>query len=151
MQGIIVSDTSSLILLNKINRLGIIKSLFGKIYITPTIEKELNIDLPDFIKIQSPKNQTSQKILELHLDPGEASVITLAIENKESLLIIDELKGRLEAKALDIKITGIIGIVLLAKERGIIKSVSEILDEIEQTDFRISKSIMDEAKRMAGE
>lgn len=151
MQGIIVSDTSSLILLEKINRLDILKSLFGKISITPRVKKELNISLPGFIEVLTPKNQHSQKILESILDSGEASILALALENENSLLIIDEYKGRREAKTLGIKYTGIIGIIILAKEKGIIKSVTEVLEEIQQTDFRISESLIKEAKKKSGE
>jgi len=52
MPGIIVSDTSSLIILNKIGRLELLQSLFGQITITRIISKELNNPLPDFVNIQ---------------------------------------------------------------------------------------------------
>lgn len=151
MRRIIVSDTSSLILLHKINRLELLHSLFGKIIITKLVAKEFGETLPDYIEIKSPKNSNYQKILERVLDKGEASVIALALENSDSLLIIDELKGRREAKALGINITGILGILIASKKKGIIDSVSEILNEIKETNFRISEQLIKEVKSKCGE
>lgn len=151
MRRIIVSDTSSLILLHKINRLELLHSLFGKIIITTLVAKEFGETLPDYIEIKSPKNSNYQKILERVLDKGEASVIALALENSDSLLIIDELKERREAKALGINITGILGILIASKKKGIIDSVSEILNEIKETNFRISEQLIKEVKSKCGE
>lgn len=151
MRRIIVSDTSSLILLHKINRLELLHSLIGKIIITTLVAKEFGETLPDYIEIKSPKNSNYQKILERVLDKGEASVIALALENSDSLLIIDELKGRREAKALGINITGILGILIASKKKGIIDSVSEILNEIKETNFRISEQLIKEVKSKCGE
>ncbi len=50
MQGVIVSDTSCLILFHKIGRLDILKRVFGKIIITSVIAKEFNEQLPDLLK-----------------------------------------------------------------------------------------------------
>jgi len=67
MSGIIVSDTSSLIILNKIGRLELLQSLFGQITITRIISEEFINPLPDFINIQDPKDNNYQKILESFL------------------------------------------------------------------------------------
>ena len=151
MPGIIVSDTSSLILLNKIGRLELLQFLFGQITITRIISEEFNNPLPGFIHIQDPQDNNYQKILESFLDKGEASAIALALEIKDCLLIIDELKGRREAKALGISYTGIMGILIIAKEKNIINSVSAIIDDIQKTDFRLSQKLIEETKRRSGE
>jgi predicted nucleic acid-binding protein len=151
MPGIIVSDTSSLIVLKKIGRLEILRTLFGQITITQEVAKEFNNPLPNFISIQNPKDKNYQKILESFLDEGEASAIALAIETKECLLIIDDSKGRREARALEINYTGILGILIIAKEKNIINSVSTIIEDIQKTDFRLSQKLIEEAKRKSGE
>lgn len=58
-----------------------------------------------------------------------------------SLLIIDERKGRIRAKALGIKITGVIGIIIRAKNEGLIKSGKEKLDQLIDQGFRLSSRI----------
>lgn len=145
MQKIIVSDTSCLILLKKIGQLDLLKSLFGKIVITQEIFEEYNDILPEFIEIQNPSDTKYQHILENFLDRGEASAIALALEQEDCLLIIDELKGRKEARLLGLNITGTLGILILAKQNGLIQSFKSILLEIEKTNFRISKDILKKA------
>jgi predicted nucleic acid-binding protein len=151
MPGIIVSDTSCLILLDKLGRIGLLKSLFGRITITKIVAEEFGNVLPEFVDIENPKNKNYQKILESFLDPGEASAIALALEKEECLLIIDEFKGRREARQLGLNYTGTLGILIVAKEKGLINSVTEIIKEIGKTDFRINEKLINEVKRKSGE
>jgi predicted nucleic acid-binding protein len=151
MPGIIVSDTSCLILLDKLGRIGLLKSLFGRITITEIVADEFGKVLPEFVEIENPKNNKYQKILESFLDPGEASAIALALEKEECLLIIDEFKGRREARQLGLNYTGTLGILIVAKEKGLIISVTEIIKEIGKTDFRIDEKLINEVKRKSGE
>ncbi|HPR32339.1 MAG TPA: DUF3368 domain-containing protein [Prolixibacteraceae bacterium] len=151
MPRIIVSDTSCLILLDKLGRLGLLKLLFGEITITKIIAEEFGKALPEFIEIENPKDKNCQKILESFLDPGEASAIALALEKDESLLIIDEFKARREAKQLGLKYTGTLGILIVSKEKGFINSTTEIIKEIKGTDFRISEKLINEVIKKSGE
>ena len=66
------------------------------------------------------KDKNKQSEIERNLDKGEASSIALALEIKDSMLIIDETKGRRIAKSYNIDIIGTIGILLLADNRGLI-------------------------------
>ncbi len=151
MQGTIVSDTSCLILFDKLGRIDLLQSLFGKITITQIIADEFGKTIPDFIIIENPKNKNYQRILESFLDPGEASALALALEREKHLLIIDEFKGRREAKQLGLNYTGTFGVLIVAKEKGYINSVTEVINEIKKTDFRISDKLTDEIKRKSGE
>jgi predicted nucleic acid-binding protein len=151
MQRIIVSDTSCLILLDKIGHLGLLKSIFGKITVTKEISEEFNQDLPDFIEVQYPKDKNYQRILENSLDAGEASAIALALDYDDCLLIMDETKGRREAKSLGLKVTGTIGILIVAKEKGLIPSLKKVFDKIGKTNFRINQALLVEALKKSGE
>jgi predicted nucleic acid-binding protein len=53
MQQIIVSDTSCLILLKKINRLDLLYELFGQITITEIIADEFGSELTEYIRIEN--------------------------------------------------------------------------------------------------
>ena len=141
MQRVIISDTSCLILLDKIGELNLLNKLFGQVTVTPEIANEFRKELPDWFKIEEPINKTYQKILEASLDKGEASAIAFAIEQEDCLLIIDDLKGRKYAEQLGIKITGTLGLIIDAKLSGYITSVKPILDKIKQTDFRLSEDL----------
>ena len=151
MPGIIVSDTSCLILLDKLGRIGLLKSLYGNITVTKIVADEFGKVLPEFVNTENPENKNYQRILESFLDQGEASAIALALEKEKCLLIIDEFKGRREARQLGLNYTGTLGILIVAKEKGLINSVTEIIKEIGKTDFRVDEKLVNEVKRRSGE
>lgn len=141
MQKVIISDTSCLILLDKIGELKLLNKLFGQIIVTQEIANEFKKELPDWFTIVEPTNKTYQKILEASLDKGEASAIAFAIEQADCLLIIDDYKGRKYAEQLGIKITGTLGVIIDAKLSGHIESVRPMLDKIKKTDFRLTAEL----------
>ncbi|HEX8277838.1 MAG TPA: DUF3368 domain-containing protein [Segetibacter sp.] len=148
---IIISDTSCLIALEKINQLNILSQLFSVIWITKEIQIEFGKPLPEGFIIQKVEDDQRKKALEQIVDKGEASAIALALETNNALLIIDEKKGRKLAESLAIKIAGTLRILLLAKSRGLIPSVSHLLLQLEQHGFRFSKSIKEEVLKRSHE
>lgn len=141
MQKTIISDTSCLILLEKIGELDLLNKVFGEILITQEIADEYGLILPVWISVQNPTDKNYQKILEASVDKGEASAIALAVEMAGCLLVIDDLKGRNLTQTLGIKITGTFGTILEAKLSGTIDSVKPILAKIKHTDFRLSEKL----------
>lgn len=151
MSKIIVSDTSCLVLLNKLGLLTLLRELFGEIAITPEIEAEYGQALPSWIKIITAKDKNYQKILETKIDVGEASAIALALEQKDCLLILDDNKARKTATNLGIDYTGTLGLIIEAKEAGLLAQVKPILEQIKKTNFRISESLEKKVLKLAGE
>lgn len=146
----IIADTSCLIIYNKINRLEILQHTFADLIVTNEVAGEFG-ELPDWITIRQLGRKSQYLKLTENLGKGEASSITLALEIEDCLLIIDDRKGRKVAKELKIDIIGSLGLLIKAKEKRVIKSVKEILDLIDQTNFRISGSIKKKVLRKAGE
>ncbi len=142
MPNVIVSDTSCLILFYKIGELDLLKKLFGKLHITETVQKEFNQSIPNWIEIVEPTTDV-QKGLTSYLDKGEASAIALASELENSLLIIDEIKGRKAAKEMGISVTGSLGVLIAAKNRGHIQTVKPFIEKIQKTNFRISEELIE--------
>ncbi|MEM7109484.1 MAG: DUF3368 domain-containing protein [Bacteroidota bacterium] len=75
----------------------------------------------------------------------------MAIEQSADLTIIDDHKARLIAKKLGLKITGKLGVIIKAKEEGIIVSVKPILENLKRTNFRISDNLLKEIMRKTGD
>ncbi len=151
MQRIIISDTSCLISLDKINQLHILKALFGIVVVTDVLVEEFGKPLPDFIKIINPSPNVFHKISKMSIDKGEASAIALALENKDSLIIIDDYKARKIAEGLGLRITGTIGILIDAKTKGILASLKSVLTELSKTNFRLTDELIEKALKVAGE
>ena len=150
MPPIIVSDASCLILYSKIVDFLILKKVFKQITITESVSKEFNQPLPCWVQVRNPVGDFHLRLLN-QLDYGEATSISLASEFENSLLIIDELKGRKIAKELNINITGSLGILVAAKNKGIIDSVKPILLKVRQTNFRLSDKLIEMVLLRSGE
>ncbi|EMY71963.1 DUF3368 domain-containing protein [Leptospira vanthielii] len=144
----VISNTSCLILLSKIQQFGILKSLYNSVIITDTVKTEFGESIPDFIKVKNPKQEFSVKSLEQILDSGEASTIALALELKNSLVILDDLKARKIAKNLGLKITGTLGILAKAKTLGIIEDLEKQIDELQRKGIWISESVLNEIRKI---
>lgn len=143
MNKIIISDTSCLIALTKIEKLDLLKDLYQKIIITTTVYQEFGGSLPDWFFVTEVTDKQKQFELENLLDKGEASSIALALEIENSTLIIDETKGRKIAQSLNIDIIGTIGIILLADKKGLISDVIGTILRLVNKGFRLSDAILD--------
>ena len=92
-----------------------------------------------------------QKLSE-DLDLGEAEAISLALEVKADFLIMDELKGRKFAKEYGLRIIGILGILILAKDQNLILEVRPIMDVLRNdVGFRMSDKIYQFVLQQVGE
>ncbi len=151
MEKAVISDTSCIILLDKIGELDLLKKLFGKIIITKKIEEEYGRQIPKWFEVKNPLESTYEKIINLNIDRGEAGAIALSIELEDSLLIIDDLKGRKIVESLGIKFMGTLGIILRAKKQNIIPSVIQIIEKIKQTNFRLTEMLERKVYRDSGE
>jgi len=151
MNNIIISDTSCLIALNRIGHLNILQKIFTVIYVTQTIAAEFEEQLPSWILIKAVHNVDLVARLEIILDPGEASAISLALETENSILIIDEKKGRRIAQDFNVSIIGTLKVLLIAKNKGVIIAVKPILEQLQKHSFRFNNTVVLEVLKLAGE
>jgi predicted nucleic acid-binding protein len=150
MQEKVYVDTSALIILNKIKALGLLNKIYGNVFITNFINAELNEILPSWIIIEPAHNFEQTFLKNFNLGPGESSIIMNALEYN-GLLIIDDLKARKIATTLSLRFTGSIGILIIAKDLGLIHSVKYYLEKIQNTNFRISDALIIKALEIANE
>lgn len=126
------------------------RELLGKVgFESERIDSALN----DFIRVTElrPLDPTVKDML-IDLDEGERQAIGLASTFSEDvLLLLDDRAGRLIAEKLNISTTGLIGILLFAKEKSIIKDIVSLVNELRNRGYWISDEIADIARRLAGE
>lgn len=151
MQKTIVSDSSCIIVLEKIGELEILKKLFGQILITSEVAQEVGLQLPEWIEIRNPSDKNYQRILSASVDIGEASSIALGLELSECLLIMDDLKGRKLARQLGLAVTGTLALLVIAKKNGVVSAVKPVLEKLTRTNFRLSSELERWTLRNAGE
>jgi predicted nucleic acid-binding protein len=151
MPKVVISDTSCFIILSKIERIDLLKDVYGSIVTTKEVVEEYGESLPSWVEVINVEDKQRQKLLELHIDRGESSAISLALEIANSLLILDDYKARRVAEQLGLSYTGTIGVIVKAKLLGIIPSIKPLLNQIKLTNFRISVELEKSALIEAGE
>ena len=73
-----------------------------------------------------------------NLGDGEKEVLALGLETEDALLILDDRDARRYARALELEISGTLGLLLRAKERGILDAVQPVLDRLQALGFRLN-------------
>jgi predicted nucleic acid-binding protein len=146
-----ISNSSCLIALEVTAHLDLLRLLYQAVLIPPAVAAEWGMAIPPWLKVQSIGNQPLAQALRLQLGPGEAEAITLAVETGASRLILDDRRARRVANNLHVPITGTVGVVLRAKQRGFIPLVRPVLDAMRLAGFRLSDLLYQQALQLAGE
>jgi predicted nucleic acid-binding protein len=157
---IIISDTTCIIVLSKTNNLNILEKMYKNVYITPDVLDEFreksNEKLPEWIILKEPKNK--EKIAEIRnetgLGKGECSSIVLGCENiSSSTIIIDDDNARKYAQSLELNVLGTCGVIIRAKEKGIIKCYEEgkaILDDLIKNGLWVKDNLYEKINYLLG-
>jgi len=148
---LVISDASPLIALADIKRLSLLQSLFGEVVITDIVRKEIQADLPEWIKVENNYDLDTYETLKQRLDSGEASAIALSIQTPNCLLVMDERKGRSVAQELGVEVIGLLGIVLKAKQTGLLESGETVLEELEDHGLWLSSKLKAQLIKSLGE
>ena len=153
---VVVSDSSPLIYLSKLECFDLLEQLYGEIIVPKAVWREVaerGAHLPEGENAK--RARAAGWIRVVRVDPpfvesppgeasfgaGEAEAITFA-KNNVCKLIIDELLGRQVARELGIQIVGTVGVFVEAKNQGLIESVKPLIDRLRsETNFRLSEKI----------
>ncbi len=136
-----VCNTSPLILLAKIQRLDILSRLYDEVIVPAAVLEELEAKPAKEAKqvralLQSQKfhlRKASKRALgriPADLGSGEREAIALALESKADLIILDDRQGRHAARERGLAVTGTVGLLIEAREKGLIPSVRRELDRL---------------------
>lgn len=86
------------------------------------------------------------------LQAGEIAALSLALELRADLVLMDEAEGRAAATALHLVTMGVLGILLRARQRDLIPAVTPLLDRLQhQARFWIAPSLRTAILSAAGE
>ena len=156
----IISNTTPILSLLKINKLDLLKELYEKVIIPSAVFQEIengkdkqyyqDLSLLSWIEIADINNPESRSYF-TDLDNGEAEVLILAKEQNADLVIMDEIMGRRFAKQLEFNLTGTIGILLKAKENKLINSISGLLTELTEKGTWLNPKLVSRTLKLAGE
>ena len=107
--------------------------------------------LPDFV-LRRPVLEPNQRLAGTELlGRGEAEAIKLAQQIDADLLLTDDRKARTAATDLGIKCSGVLGLIVRAKQLGRLSSVRDTLEVLEKRGgLYLSDVAKAEALRIAG-
>jgi len=158
----VVSNSSPIIHLAKIDKLYLLMEYFREIIIPDAVFQEC---IPDgkshkeielikntqWIKIEKVSNSNMVRLLLSDLDYGEANAITLANQISADLILLDDMEAREKARKIELKVTGTIGILLRAKLDGQIKSLKKNMIMLKESGFWIKDSLLQKLLAEANE
>lgn len=162
MQEIIISNSSPIIHLAKIDQLGLLRDFFGEIMIPEAVYEECmtqgkgrsevaRIKQASWLRVLPVTNQHLVKLLNSEIDRGEAEAIALALETQASWVLLDDADAREKARLYSLRITGTLGLLLRAKQLGKIASLSVMLDALCLTGFWLRAGLIHRLLVEAGE
>jgi len=156
-----VVNASPLIILAKVDQILLLKDLCEEMAIPSGVKEEidegpendsariwLKRDGKKWVRDSGPINPV---ISAWDLGQGETEVLNWAYEHPGYEAILDDKAAKNCASSVHIKVHGTIGIILLAKQEGIIEKVSPILNRLPKVGFRIHPAILAAAKKLAHE
>ena len=147
-----IADSSSLIGLHAIGRLELMQGLFDSVLVAPAVALEIRrFALPEWIRVAEPAVETSAITLPGGLGPGETETILLSLQMRPDITILDESAARAAARALGINITGVLGLLVAGKKRGLPVSVRTDVDVLRAFGFHISAKLYRDVIDLAGE
>lgn len=82
---------------------------------------------------------------------GESAVLAYALSNPGMVAIIDDGAGRRCAEMLGVPLSGTLGLVMLAKQRGVIPAARPVIAILKQHGMFLSERTIDRALALVGE
>jgi uncharacterized protein len=160
---IVVSNTTPLIGLASIQRFQLLERLFGEIHIAQAVYDEAvvagreaggarqQVLAATWIKTLPVHDRLAVDMLLGELDLGEAETIVRARELNIDWALMDEKKGRRKLAQLDMPKIGTLGILLKAKQVGLLSAVQPEIERLRRQGFSISQSVVEAVLQQAGE
>jgi predicted nucleic acid-binding protein len=163
---LVISDTSPLINLAAVGLPNLLGELFGEILVPAAVAAEFDDlrqreparfgaagSLPAYVRVvDADPGRALIVSLDRGLDQGEIEALALAIERKADLILIDERGGTRAAIRWSLRTLGVLGVLLVAKDRGFIPLVAPVLERLRRdAGFWVAAPLQAHILREAGE
>lgn len=158
--GPVVLNNTPLVALWAIGRLDLLRDLFQEVLIPQAVEAEFLAIDPSVRRKALWETSWVQSVALAHprlaltyagLDSGEAEVLALAVERDARLVVVDERKARRYAERLGLRLTGTLGLLLSAKQAGLIDSVGFWAAKLQEAGLFLRPDLVQRVLQIAGE
>jgi predicted nucleic acid-binding protein len=155
---LVVADSSPLIYLSRVGLLSLLPALFDEVVVPRAVWDEAVERRPSAPGIDAFQQAPWLRVvddpsreLDLGLDPGETAAILLAASLRADLLLIDERVGRRVAQARGLSVRGTLGVLVQARQLGLLPALKPVLDALVSEGFRIAPALIRDALAHVGE
>ena len=156
---ILIADCSALIALSACNGLQLQDALFDTVLVPETVFREATeSEKPEAMQLAAYLQDKVREVdasayvyLDAYADAGETHAMLLYKQLGADRLLIDDKRGRRVAKINNIGVIGSIGVLLSAKNSGLIPAVRPLLEQIGKSRVFVSAALVAAALEIAGE
>lgn len=138
---VVVADSSPLIALARVSRIELLREIFGHLLVPDAVWREVmtaGADKPgavdiahaDWIQRRSVADPSLVHLLRQDLGAGEAEAIVLARETNADVILMDERLGRSAARRLGLRVVGLVGVLIEARDRGLLADAHGIVTDL---------------------
>ena len=160
--GSVVADSAPLIALAAIGEFWLLRRLWGHLLIPPTVYDEVvthGAGRPGVVQVRDarwveqrvPLDGMFVRALLRDLDRGESEALVLAREVGARFVLVDERAARRFCVELGLIPVGTLGVLLRAKEHGLIASIRDRIDRLSEAGFYLSEGVKQEVLNLASE
>jgi uncharacterized protein len=157
----VIADSSPLQYLHRLGLLDVLRQNYGAVTVPDAVVRELEAgaalgaDVPEistvpWIQVETVAVGSLQQV-STSLGHGEREVLGLALSKPNPLVILDDAAARAEARRLSIQFTGVLGILLKAKQDGIVGQLRPLVDALQQDGFYLDAGTRSHVLQLAGE
>lgn len=154
-------NTSPLVFLSRSGMLELLRLANTRVVIPRTVMEEIAVRGPDDVTVKAVETTewlsvvetpaVPDRVREWNLGKGESAVLTWALMNPGTEIIIDDLAARRCATTLGIPVRGTIGLVLKAKRAGVISAARPAIEQPRRSGLYLSKRVVDEVLALVDE
>lgn len=157
---IVIADSSALVALSVCEALHLLAPLLGDIKVPQAVFDEVNIVnkpeanvLKQFLADKVTPVSLASLTIEKNngLGKGELEAIALCKQEAADLLLIDDARAKKTAYINNVEVMGSLGVLLLAKQRGLIATIQPLLDKLKDSDIFVSDDLLEHIRVLAGE
>ncbi|MBQ9378078.1 MAG: DUF3368 domain-containing protein [Schwartzia sp.] len=157
-----VVNSSPLIALSGLRRLDILQKLYGEVLIPDAVYREISAkqesvcrqsvdESRSWLRICPIENQLAKRFFKARLHDGEVEAMILAQERKADLLIMDDALAKKHAEYLGICVTGTLGVLIRARQTGIIEVLKPMICQLQENHIYISDALTEKCLKIVGE
>ncbi|MBR2215536.1 MAG: DUF3368 domain-containing protein [Selenomonadaceae bacterium] len=158
----VVVNSSPLIALCGIGKLGLLREIYGEIAIPLAVYQEISAkqdslckhyidNAAEWVRICQIRNTLAKRLFKAKLHAGEVEAMILAQEQNADLLIIDDALAKRHAIYLGINVTGTLGVLIKARQMNLISELAPLLQQLRRNNIYVSEKLISYCLQKVGE